>query len=383
MAQKNFFVIYIITKLELGGAQKICLSLFEYFVKNDKALLITGQGGTLDRKAEKIGPVIFLKTLINSVSPKAFYKDLISFIKIFKIVKKSLKEHENVLVHTHSSKAGIIGRFAARIAGCKNIIHTIHGFSFNPYQNPIKYWLFWISEFLANIVSSKLIFVSKIDMDYAISKMLVPAHKCTVIRAFPSHVPETSYKKTKSNISKITIGTVSCFKEQKNLFDLLEAFKTICQRAARKRSKVQVNLEIVGDGNLRAKIKSWINQAKLETRIKLHGWLDNLEPFFSKIDIFSLSSLWEGLPCAVIEAKLFKLPVVLYNVGGSKEVIENGLNGFLIKPGDRKSLSDYLELLANNQRLRLKIGQLGYDFAEFERLYTMALHKKLYLDLIE
>lgn len=383
MTKKNFFVIYIITKLELGGAQKICLSLFQNFSRDGKALLISGQGGLLDEQAEQIGPTIFVKTLINSISPLKFWKDLVAFWQISKIIKDSLKTHENVIVHTHSSKAGIIGRLAAWFAGCKNIVHTVHGFSFNPYQNIVKFCLFWSLELITNFISTRLIFVSKTDQNYATSKMFVPQKKCVLIRAFPTHTPAKDYKKLKIEKKTVTIGTISCFKPQKNLFDLLEAIKVITNRTTRQKNSVQVNLEIIGDGELREKIEAWTREKKLKTRIKLHGWCQNLQPFFSKIDIFAMSSLWEGLPCAVVEAKLFNLPVISYDVGGTREIITDGLNGFLIKPGNKKSLCDKLNFLVNNSVFRNKISRKGYNFQEFDKIYTMALHKKLYLNSIE
>lgn len=383
MAKNDFFVIYIITKLELGGAQKICLSLFKRFSENGNALLITGPGGLLDGQAQEIGETIFVKTLLNSISPRNFWKDILAFWQIRQIIKEALKKHKNVIVHTHSSKAGIIGRLAAWLAGCKNIVHTIHGFSFNPYQNRIKFYVFWILEFFTNFISSKLIFVSKTDQFYATSKMWVSEKKCLIIRAFPTHIPTKNYIKPKFGMKTVTIGTVSCFKPQKNLFDLLEAIKILTSRLARQSRPIKLNLEIIGDGELREKIEKWTQESKLQNRIKLHGWQQDLKPFFSKIDIFAMSSLWEGLPCAVVEAKLFKLPVVSYDVGGTKEIISNGKNGFLIKPGDKKSLCNKLAFLINSSSFRAKLGAKEYDFKEFDKNHTMALHRKLYENSIE
>ena len=125
-------IAVIITKLELGGAQKVAISLCEKMDTNKfEPFLICGCGGILDKEAQKKIRVIFVKNLVREINP---IKDLKALFSIYKILKKE----KPIIVHTHSSKAGILGRIAAKLCGIKNIIHTIHGFSFNDTQSFIK-----------------------------------------------------------------------------------------------------------------------------------------------------------------------------------------------------------------------------------------------------
>ena len=147
-------VAIIVTKLELGGAQKVAISICEKLDKSKfEPFLICGCGGILDEETKNKIRVIFIKDLVREISP---IKDLKALYSIYKI----LQQEKPIIVHTHSSKAGIIGRFAAKLCGIKNIIHTIHGFSFNNTQNFLKKNLFIFLERIGAKISKYLIPVS-------------------------------------------------------------------------------------------------------------------------------------------------------------------------------------------------------------------------------
>ncbi|MCR4662396.1 MAG: glycosyltransferase, partial [Endomicrobiaceae bacterium] len=144
----------IVTKLELGGAQKVAISLCEKLDKNKfETVLICGCGGILDEETKNKIRVIFVKDLIREINP---IKDLKALFSIYKI----LKQEKPNIVHTHSSKAGIIGRFAAKMCGIRNIIHTIHGFSFNDTQSFLKKNLFICLEKAGAKISKYIMTVS-------------------------------------------------------------------------------------------------------------------------------------------------------------------------------------------------------------------------------
>jgi glycosyltransferase involved in cell wall biosynthesis len=380
---QKLHIIYIITKLELGGAQKVCLSLFENFAKTNSAVLICGRGGKLDSEAVSYGKVYFIDALKNCITPRHFVSDIKALLKIYALIKAELKKHKHLVVHTHSSKAGLLGRWAAWFAGCKNIVHTVHGFGFNSRQNFLLFWIIWLAEFFTACISTRLIFVAACDQRYAQQNMLVPGVKCSLIRASAAHVPigQLAPKRQRQKVP-IKIGTVSCFKPQKNLFDLLKAFKCLKIRLENRSFEQQVCLEVVGDGELRAEIESFVAQNNLASDVILKGWVKNLKPFFRSIDIFAMSSLWEGLPCAVVEAQFFKLPVVAYNVGGIAETVAAGKNGFLIVPKDVITLCDRLEILVVNHDLRFLMSSFVTPLMPFRFEHALALHAQLYRIII-
>ena len=148
-------VAVIITKLELGGAQKIAISLCEKIDKNlFEPFMICGCDGILSKEVQQKNKVYFVKNLIREISP---IKDLKAAISIYKILKKEKPD----IIHTHSSKAGILGRLCGWFARIPIIIHTIHGFSFNDTQSFLKKHLFIFFEKLCSLFSTYLIFISK------------------------------------------------------------------------------------------------------------------------------------------------------------------------------------------------------------------------------
>ncbi len=140
---------HIITSLELGGAQQNTLYTVEHLDKDKfDVTLICGSGGLLDEDADRTGVrVVFIPSLRRKIAP---WFDIVAFLKLWEICKK-----ENfTIVHTHSSKAGILGRWAARLAGVPVIIHTVHGWSFNDYQNPaLRKFFIWLERLTANITT--------------------------------------------------------------------------------------------------------------------------------------------------------------------------------------------------------------------------------------
>ncbi len=162
--EKKIHVLYILTKLELGGAQKVCLTLMQG-VKDYGGIpsLISGQEGPLVNKAKKFDSVYLLENLKREIGIKSFFKEFIVFFQLIKKIKFLKKKYPNLIVHTHSTKTGILGRWAALFAGVKKRVHTIHGFGFHEYQNKIAWIINYIFEFLTCLITTYYICVSKND----------------------------------------------------------------------------------------------------------------------------------------------------------------------------------------------------------------------------
>ena len=355
-------LLYVITKLELGGAQKQLLSLINYLDKQRYSLfLITAQDGILIKNALSIKDLKLIKSrcLERAINP---FKDLLALYQIYNF----LKRNKINIVHTHSSKAGILGRWAARLAGVKIIIHTVHGWSFNQYQNHLVRRLFIWLERLTALITDTLIVVSYHDWQKGLNNHIGNKHKYRLIR-YGIDYREFS-KKNKGlreelgiDNHSLLIGMVSCFKPQKSPQDFI--------RLAFLVNKVIPKLKflLVGDGVLRKKIERLISKFNLEDKLILTGWRDDVPRILSAIDIFVLTSLWEGLPISVLEAMAASLPVVATNTGGITEIILEGKTGFLVSPGDVNHMAKKLTKLLEDEELRSKIGQevkdsLGNDF---------------------
>ncbi len=371
----NVPIVYIITKLELGGAQKVCLSLFQELEKKEhETWLISGTEGPLVATVQHLPNVILLPWLTRECSWRTIGNEFRSFFAIMGELKKLKKKHPDIVVHTHSTKAGYLGRWAAFFAGISQRIHTVHGFGFHDHQSRLGYAFAYLLELLTSSITTHYICVS--SKDQATGTRLLPrfASKSSLIRAainddhfYPALSATQSYE-----AQHFIFGTVSCFKKQKNLFDLLMAFEQVYQHHPRAR------LEIIGDGYLRHDIEEWIASHDLEPAITLHGWKDDVASYMKHWHVFVMSSLWEGLPCAAVEARFLKLPVLSYNVGGISDLIISGKNGFLYEPRNIQQLAQGMNSLITNKALYQKLKVYTEDLSAFTRNAMILQHSILY-----
>ena len=384
-------VLYIITKLELGGAQKVCLSLLNGVNKSGiKAGLISGSDGPMTSRVKNSEYVYLLDSIKREVGLRFIISEIKAFFQIIKIIKKIKKIHPSLIVHTHSTKAGIIGRWAAFFSGVKKKIHTVHGFGFNDYQSRVKWFFIFSIEYLTSLITTHFICVSEKDREFGVRKFPKFGQKSSIIRAAVEwdkfYTP--ALKKHEISLDKacpeksFVIGTISCFKPQKNLFDLLNAFKILHSKLSEEDKKI-VRLQIIGDGVLRYQIEEWISKNNLSEKIDLLGWQNNVEVWMRGWKVFAMSSLWEGLPIAVVEARLCKLPVVTYDVGGIFEVIFNGQNGFLVSPKNFDKLSDCLRLLIENKELWQKMSDFNDEISDFSDHVMIDKHVQLYQKILQ
>lgn len=411
MKQKNYIhVVYIITKLELGGAQKVCLELFNGLQNGQiSSHLISGAQGTLVDTVKQNEQVILLDNFKREFSLTTILHELRCLWNLIIQLRSLKKVHPTIIVHTHSTKAGIIGRWAAWCAGIKTRIHTIHGYGFHGHQS----WLLWIPlyllELITSIITTHYICVSSADV--ATGTRLFPffARKHSLIRAavdqqqfyIPARITSMDESTMDTSVMSIStmdtstmrastveeptvnpstkstfiFGTISCFKPQKNLFDLLNAFAFVHQHNPHAR------LEIIGDGTQRQAIEDWIKEHNLTKVITLHGWQAQVAPIMLTWDAFTLSSLWEGLPCAIIEARLLKLPVICYDTGGIKDIILHEKNGLLYSQKDWRALGHGMLAITHDKTLYAKLQKHADDLGAFKTTHMISKHIELYTQL--
>jgi len=373
-------LLYVITKLELGGAQKQLLSLISHLNKQKfKPYLFTAKDGLLLSEALSINELTLKKSrcLERAINP---LKDLLALIEIYRFIKKNNIE----IVHTHSSKAGILGRLAARLAKAKVIVHTVHGWSFNDYQPKIiRIFFIWLERLSAHF-TDKLIVVSNYDKQKGLNNRIGKENKYTLIRY---GIDYTEFNLQEQNIRKelgidtqdLIVGMVSCLKPQKCPQDFIKLAFLV------KRVLTNVKFLLVGDGILRESIQRLIAQLNLESNVVLTGWRRDIPQILAAIDIFALTSLWEGLPIAALEAMASSRPVVATRTGGIAEIIREGQTGFLVFPGDMLQMSERLTLLLKDKNLRAQIGQNARESLDFNFALTNMIreNENLYEDLMK
>ena len=343
-------VAHILTRLDLGGAQRNTLYTTEHLnPERFETLLICGPGGVLDSEAG--ARRIVVDALVREIHP---WKDLLAFLELRRILRREKPQ----IVHTHSSKAGILGRLAARSADVPVIIHTFHGFGFHDHQPWVIKKIFILAERLCAVFSQALVFVSRANWDDALRHHLGDPKRYVLIRSgiklsdFPAVAAASLTKKSLGlGPDSRLVLSVGNFKPQKNPWDFLAAAKIVAEQHP------QSCFVFVGDGPRREEIQSQASMAGLKQRFLLPGWRRDVPELLAAADVFVLTSLWEGLPRAMLEAMKSGVPAVCYATDGVKDVIEDGENGYLIAPGDVAALASRVAQLLSDEPLRRKLGQ--------------------------
>ena len=142
-----------------------------------------------------------------------------------------------------------------------------------------------------------------------------------------------------------------------------------------------MRLEIIGDGEQRTELENLVKELEISDLVSFLGWQLDISPWLIRWDFFALTSLWEGLPCAVVEARLFKHPVIAYNTGGIKDVIKSNQNGMLIMQHDQKNFTKALQEILNTPDFYNKLAQYPENLDAFEIPFMVNEHIKLYKKL--
>ena len=348
-------LLFVITQLELGGAQKQLLSLIKDINRQRfNIFLITAKRGillddALSIEGVKVNTSRWLQPAINPL------KDVLALGTIYHFIRQNNID----IVHTHSSKAGIIGRWAGKLAGVGNIVHTVHGWSFHDYQNPFMYRFSVFLEILTGKITDKFIVVSNYDKEKGLSRHIGKSNNYQLIKYSINFEefkksPDSSIRngiRKELGIKENTplVGMVSCLKPQKSPLDYIRVAALVSK------AHPEVKFILVGDGILRKKVEYLIERYSLKEKITLLGWRKDISALLSAMDIFVLTSLWEGLPVIVLEALISQKPVVITDTGGVSEVVKQGTSGFLVAPGEVKSIAENIIELIKNKQLRTEL----------------------------
>ncbi|MDE1976907.1 MAG: glycosyltransferase family 4 protein [Elusimicrobia bacterium] len=377
-------VAHVITRLELGGAQRNTLYTVSHLdPAKFQCLLISGEGGMLDGEARalkdqnRIG-LYFVPGLIREISPISDVRALVGIIRV-------LRREKPDVVHTHSSKAGILGRAAARLCGVLVVVHTYHGFGFHPRQGPWARRFFIFLEKLCARWARALVFVSKSNWNEAAARGIGDPRRYRLIRSgikrsdYPASVPDRGRAKTAlgAGFHKVVAVSIGNFKPQKNAMDFISAAEMVLARNS------EIEFLYVGDGEMRTAAEARIFARGLSSRIKLLGWRQDVPQILAVSDIFVLTSLWEGLPRALLEAMASGLVPVCYAANGVSEMVQDGVNGFLVAPGDAAALADRVIRLAADESLRRRLSLKAREAVgeEFDIDEMVRRQERLYQDL--
>ncbi|MEM7129622.1 MAG: glycosyltransferase family 4 protein [Chloroflexota bacterium] len=358
-------VLHIITRLIIGGAQETAMLITEQLDKAefDVALVSGPQTGTEGSLIEAVHlrniPLTIEPTLVREIHP---LKDAIALVKLIRHIRKN----QYAIVHTHSSKAGIIGRWAARVAGVPLIVHTVHGWGHHERQHPLVRWLYILLEKVTLPITDKLIVVSSFNIEKGLQDGIGDDDDYVVIRSgieldrfgYPIRSPQEVRAELGIPAEAKVIGTVTRLSEQKAPLDFIHAAHLVAME------RPDTYFVIVGDGPLRGDVEAAIRQNGLTERVILTGLRRDIPELMASFDLFALSSLWEGLPRVLPQAMASVLPLVATQIDGNAEIIQEDENGVLVPPGEPKKLAQALVSLLDNPERAFEMGQTGREMVE-------------------
>jgi len=382
-------IAHIITRMIVGGAQENtlhnCLDLQQ--IHHDDVLLLTGPAdgpeGDLLQQGRAAGlPVEYLPAMQRNIQP---YRDWQSYRQI----KQALRAFKPEVVHTHSAKAGFLGRLAAWSLRVPAVIHTVHGAPFHAYQSRTAREVFRQCEKYAAHRCHAMISVADAMTQLMVENGVAPADKFTTVSSGMNVEPFLTSDETRTQTRQelgytdkhIVIGKIARLFNLKGHRYVVEAAQRVIE------SQPDVRFLFIGDGQLRATIEQQINAAGLQKYFQFTGLVPpaRIPALTGAFDILVHASLREGLARALPQALIAGKPVVSYDIDGAREVVINHKTGYLLPPRSIQPLSDALIELASDARLRQQLGGQGRAmFTNQFRHQTMtATLRRIYKDVLQ
>ncbi|MGE5619867.1 MAG: glycosyltransferase family 4 protein [Sphingomonadaceae bacterium] len=306
--------------------------------------------------------------------------DLSCFLQLLALIARGRYD----VVHTHSSKAGFLGRFAARLAGVKAVVHTPHGFYFLNQRGGPKRGFYLNLERVAGRVTDRMIALSPTEMAEAVENGVVPPEKVVLIEngiqiprfSDPDHLARLREKLAPG--ARHVVGTVARFTPQKGPFDFVRMASSLV------RALPDVQILWCGDGELRAQVEELARELQVDGHLHFLGYRTDVMDVIQVLDAFVLTSHWEGLPYTILDAMALEKPVVATAAVGTRDIVQDGATGLLTPVGDPEAAARAVVRVLSNPIEARAMGAAGRQLI-LRRFSQEAMVKRtgqLYLDLV-
>ena len=360
-------ILRVIARLNMGGPALHVAYLTEGLRERGYDTVLVA--GTLARGEDSMAfvadardvEIVQIDQLGREISP---LRDLVATVRLARLIRKERPQ----ILHTHTAKAGTVGRVAAVIAGSRRppiIVHTFHGHVLRGYFGPLRSRFFRQLERWLATKTTALIAVSPQVRDDLVALGVAPKERFVVIRLgieLDERVADTSANGRTDNRrylgipgDRFAVGWIGRMTAVKRTDDILVAFKRL------RDSGVDAVLCLVGDGPDRPELERRAHELGVIRDTVFLGYQEDVAPFYSAFDALILPSSNEGTPVSAIEALAAGRPVVATRVGGVPDVVRDGEDGFLVDAGDTDELADRLEQLARDPALRERMGEQGRE----------------------
>ena len=360
-------VTHVITRLIVGGAQENTVASVLGLREKPGLGVDLVAGPTLGPEGSLeslFADHPLLLTIVPQLTrPLHPWKDFLAWRRLTQLFRVRRPE----IVHTHSGKAGILGRLAAARAGVPIIVHTIHGPSFGPFQGPLANSLFRFAERYAARVTTHFVVVAEaMRRQYLAAGIGRSDQFTTILSGFPLEpfLSSTNDLQLRARFGlspeDIVIGMIARLFKLKGHDDLLAVAPRLV------RSCPRIKFLLVGDGPWRGRFENRVRSLGLEKYVVFTGLVApaGVAPLVGIMDLLVHLSLREGLPRALPQALAAARPVVAYDSDGAREVCLDNETGFLLRPGDLPRLHERLLQLAQDAALRERLGRCGRQFVQ-------------------
>lgn len=387
--ERKIRVLHIITRMIVGGAQENTLlsvvgldAMPEYDVDFISGI-DRGKEGELLSQARETTNLIIVPEMGRSINP---FSDLVAFWKLYRLIKKG-RYH---IVHTHSSKAGVLGRWAAKLAGTPLIVHTLHSLVFHDYQPWLINRAWWLAKKLCAPITDFYISVSDIISQKAIAAGIAEPERFRTIYSgmeldwFLNAEFDPAAIREEFGIPQDApvVGKIARLFPLKGHDQLMDAAPEIVRRVP------NVRFFLIGDGILLEHLQERARGYGILENFVFAGLIDRtrIPEMISAMDVVVHTSLREGLARVLPQALAMGKPCVSFNIDGAPEVVIDDVTGYLVEPFDNATLADRIAKLLENDALRKEFGDNGRervdpDFraekmvADISEVYQMLLER--------
>jgi glycosyltransferase involved in cell wall biosynthesis len=359
-------VLRIITRLNIGGpAIHAILLSSELNKRGYRDMLVCGKASESEgdmgyiARGKEVDPIV-IPELGRDISP---LKDFKAFLKLLSLMRRERPD----IVHTHMAKAGALGRLAALFAGVPIRVHTFHGHVFDGYFSPLKARVFLAIERMLSRFTDMVITVSGRVNDEIIDKLKVAKRTKSVIVPLGLEIDRflrceerrgELRKKIGVSDDTLLIGIVGRLVPIKNHKMFLDVARLVKNAAL----GVKVKFAIIGDGELRSHLETTVREMGLNDVVIFTGWMADLPMVYADLDIVCLTSLNEGTPVSIIEAMAAGKAVIATDVGGVRDLFDNGANGILVRDDDSREFFSALVSIIRDGEKKKAFGRNGREF---------------------
>lgn len=364
MSERRIRIVRVIARLNIGGPALHVTYLTEGLAaRGYDTTLVAGDVARGEESMERIAAeagveVVRLPGLSRELSP---LRDVIAVRELARIIRRVRPD----VVHTHTAKAGAVGRVAALVAGRPRpvVVHTFHGHVLRGYFGTFGSLVFRAIETALARISDRLVAVSPEVRDELVGLHVAPAAKFEVVRLGIDLVPRVRFDGDRTEVrrrlgippERFVVGWFGRMTAVKRTDDLLTMLAALRQRG------VEALLLLVGDGDDRARLEQRAHDLGLAASCQFLGYQEDVARWYAVCDAVVLTSANEGTPVTIIEALAAAKPVVATRVGGVADVVDEGETGYLVRAGDTHALAERLALIADDPVRGRAMGEVGRE----------------------